>query len=178
MQAKEAGAGYWVEHEDTLYIAPTPLVRIDTQSRLHSEDGPAIRWKDATEFYYLRGEKFEKELWQKIVSKTITAEEVMRIADADIRTIALSMLSAAELLKQLKATLIDTGKKGTRLYRCDNFMDRGETRYLMVMKDHSTDREFPEGVPNEVGEKGSADLAQAEAMGLTLKKYLSIELEA
>ncbi|MGI0000259.1 MAG: hypothetical protein ACRD6Q_03460, partial [Nitrososphaeraceae archaeon] len=178
MQAKEAGAGYRVEVDDTLYIVPTPVVRIDNQNRFHSEDEPAIRWKGGSEFYFLRGESFDKAIWKKVVSRTITATEVMKITDVDKRTIAISMLSPQEMLKQLNATLVDTGKKGTKLYRCDNFMDTGDTEYCMVMKDHSTPREFIEFVPPKVGEKGYADLAQAEAMGLTVKEYLSIELEA
>jgi hypothetical protein len=180
MQAKEAGAGYRVEieAEDTLYIVPTPIVAIDEQNRFHSETVPAIRWKGGEEFYYLRGETFEKKLWQKIVSGKITATEVMQITDVDKRTIAISMLSPKEMLKQLNAALVDTGTKGTELYECANFMDTGDTEYCMLMKDASTPRMFIEFVPPEVGQKKSADLAQAEAMQLTVKEYLSMQLEA
>ena len=57
MQAKEAGLGYRIEWEDTLYLVPTPLVKIDAQNRFHSEKEPAIRWKDGKEFYYLQGQQ-------------------------------------------------------------------------------------------------------------------------
>ncbi len=162
-----------------LYIVPTPLVRLDNQVRYHCEDGPAIFWKGGWEGYYLKGENFDKELWQKIVDKTITVQEVMQISDADKREIAFSLLGAEEMIKGLNAKLVDTGKKdGTRLYECKNFKDTGETRYLMVMDDIATPRQFIEGVPSDVGKRKSADLAQATAMGLTLKEYMAMESRA
>jgi hypothetical protein len=179
MQAKEAGAGYRVEYGNILYIVPTPLVRLNDRTQYDSEDAPAIRWKKGKEFYYLRGENFDKELWEKITSKTITSSEVLEISDADKREIAFSMLGADEMLKGLNAQLVDTGKKdGTRLYKCEDFRDTGETKYLMVMQDIATPRQFVEGVPDDLGEKGSADLAQATAMGLTLDEYMGMELRA
>jgi len=174
MQAKEYGAGYRVEWEDTLYIVSTPLVRIDTQNRFHSEDAPAIRWKGGKEFYYLRDESFDKPLWQKIVDKTITADEVMKIADSDKRAIAISMLKPEEMLKQLKAELIDTGAEGTKLYACKNFMGTRKIEYCMFMKDWSTDRTFIEFVPPAIGRKGSAVLCQAAAYGIPEDQYLAI----
>ena len=51
MQAKEEGLGYRVEWKDTLYLVPTPLVKIDETNSFHSETEPAIRWKEGKEFY-------------------------------------------------------------------------------------------------------------------------------
>jgi hypothetical protein len=179
MQAKEAGAGYRVEWEDILYIVPTPIVRLDNNTRFHSETGPAIFWKDGWEGYYLKSENFDEDLWRKIVNKTAVLDEVMQITDVDKREIAFSMLGAEEMLKGLNAQLVHTGKKdGTRLYKCENFKDTGETRYLMVMDDPGTPRQFVEGVPADIGKLHNADKAQATAMGLTLKEYMSMELRA
>jgi hypothetical protein len=184
MQAKEAGAGYRIEWENTLCIVPTPLVKIDEQNRFHSEVAPAIRWKGGKSFWYLKGENFDKALWQKIVDKTITAEETMKIGDIDKRTIAISMLKPGELLKQLKAKLIHTGIKGNRLYECKNFMDTGDTEYCLVMTDASTPREFIKFTPPDVGKRHDADYATAmgyqDAQGnsLPLEDYLNIKEEA
>ena len=115
------------------------------------------------DFYYLRGENFDKALWNKIVKQRITAEEVMQIEDSDQRTIAISMLKPEEMLKQLKAELIDTGSEGTKLYECKDFMSTGKTEYCMVMKDWSTPRIFIEFVPPEIGIKRDAVFAQASA---------------
>ena len=175
LQALEYGAGYRTEWEDTLYIVPLPLVKIDDRNRFHSDANPAIRWKGGKELYYLQGVNFEKPLWEKITSQKITAKEVMQIRDSDQRTIAISMLRPDRLLKQLNAKLIDTGKKGTKLYRIDNFMDTGETEYCMWMRDWSTPREFIEFVEPEVGKSKDADLCQAHAFGVDLKEYLGCE---
>jgi len=183
MQAKEFGAGYRVEWKDTLYIVPTPLVKIDEQNRFHSDVGPAIRWKGGHEFYYLRGEEFEKALWQKIVSQEITAEEVMKMTDIDKRTIAISMLKPGEMLKQLNAKLIHTGKRGNRLYECKNFMGTRKTEYALVMTDASTPREFIKFTPPAIGKQRDADIATAagyqdtEGNSLPLEDYLAIEQE-
>jgi hypothetical protein len=158
-----------------LYVVPTPLIRIDGQNRFHSDTEPAIRWKGSLELYYLKGESFDKSLWDKIVGKTITSSAVMKISASDKRAIAISMLKPDEMLKQLKAELVDTGSEGTKLYRCNNFMDAGGTEYCMVMKDWSTPREFIEFVPPEIGEKGSAVLAQASAYGIPVEDYLLIK---
>ncbi len=175
MQAAEYGAGYRVEGEDTLYIAPMPLTRFDAHNRFHCEDGPAVYWKGGHELYCLKDRIFDKALWQKIVSQDITAEEVMKINSADRRAIAISMLKHEEMLKQLDAELIDTGAEGTKLYRCSNFMGTGRTEYCMTMVDHSTPRVFLEFVPPQIGEKGDAVLAQAAAWGISKDEYLSIE---
>lgn len=183
MDAIEAGAGYRVEWEDVLYIIPTPLVLIDEQNRFHSDFAPAIRWKSGHAFYYLRGENFDKALWEKIVTQKITAKEVMQMEDIDKRTIAISMLKPGEMLKQLKAKLIHTGVKGNRLYECKNFMDTGKTEYALVMTDASTPREFIKFTPPDVGKQRDADVAtaagyqDAEGNSMPLEDYLAIELE-
>ena len=79
MQAKEAGLGYRVEYEDTLYLVPTPIVKIDEQNRFHSTKEPAIRWKNGAEFYFLRGISFDKEWWSKIVNDELDPETIFAI---------------------------------------------------------------------------------------------------
>lgn len=146
----------------------------DEQLRLHSEMAPAIEWCDGYKIWFLHGESFEFELWQKIVSQEITAQEVMKIDDVDKRTIAISMLKPEEMLKQLKAKLIDTGSEGTKLYECKNFMGTRKTEFCMVMQDHSTPRVFIEFVPPAIGKKRSAVAAQAAAYGIPEDQYLNI----
>ena len=150
-------------------------VHRDEQLNLHSDSAPAIEWRDGYKLWFLKGEAFDEELWTKITTKTITASEVMKISDVDKRTIAISMLSPKEMLKQLKAVLIDTGSEGTRLYECKNFMDTGKTEYAMLMKDWSTPREFIEFVPPKIGKEKDAVFAQASAYGIPVEDYLAIK---
>ncbi len=56
---------------------------------LHSDKFPAIRWEDKTGIYFLNGVKFEKDLWQKIVSREMNMEDVLKIEDIDQRTQAI-----------------------------------------------------------------------------------------
>jgi hypothetical protein len=184
LKAIEAGAGYRVEWENILYIVPTPLVLIDERNRFHSEISPAIRWKGGKRFYFLKGLNFDKTLWQKIIDKSITAEEVMRIEDNDLREVAFSLLGVNEMLKGLKAKLIHTGVKGNRLYECRNFRDTGETEYCLLMDDASTERQFVKFInPGYINEKKDADYVTArhyqdeESNSLPMEDYLLIPAE-
>ncbi|MDE2100923.1 MAG: hypothetical protein KGL39_26995 [Patescibacteria group bacterium] len=145
------------------------------QNVLDYENGPAQEYSDGYAIYMLRGVRFDKEEYEKIVNKTITAKEVMQIEDVDKRTIAISMLSPEEMIKQLKMKLIDTGSEGTRLYECKNFMGTRKTEYAIRMTDWSTPREFIEFIPPEVGKVGSAVHAQASAYGIADEDYLLIK---
>ena len=101
MNAKEYGLGYRVEWEDTLYLVPTPLVKIDSQNRFHSETEPAIRWKGGKGFYFLQGVKFEKKWWDKIVNDKMSAKTVLAIDNAEHRRIAYEYMDKKKM-KALK----------------------------------------------------------------------------
>jgi len=107
MQAKEYGLGYWVELEDTLYLVPTPLVRIDSMNRYHSDELPAIRWKNGMEVYFLHGVKFEKELWEKVVSRKMQFADILAIEDIDQRRQAIKYGDWNEFVKYQNAQKID-----------------------------------------------------------------------
>ena len=101
MEAKEYGLGYRVEWKDTLYLVPTPLVKIDEQNRFHSIKEPAIRWKDGKEFYYLHGVNLEKKWWTKIVNDTMSPDEIFAIDNLEHRRIAYEFMDKVKM-KQLK----------------------------------------------------------------------------
>ena len=107
MQAKEAGLGYRVEWEDTLYLVPTPLVKIDEKNSFHSISEPAIRWKGGQEIYYINGIQFEKELWTKVVNKTLSAKEAMKLENTEQRAIAIKMLGTKKVLDELGSIVLD-----------------------------------------------------------------------
>ena len=68
---------------------------------LHSEVKPAINWKDDTGIYFLKGVKFEKDLWQKIVSKTIPFKEAIKLENTEQRIVAIQYLGGKRLEKEL-----------------------------------------------------------------------------
>ena len=101
LEALEAGLGYRVESEDTLYLVPTPVIRIDEQNRFHSTKEPAIRWKGGAEQYYLRGVRFDQDWWQKIVNDELDPETIFAIDNLEHRRIAYEYMDKTKM-KQLK----------------------------------------------------------------------------
>ena len=163
--------------QDKLILIPIPRIII-VGDTLHYDHGKAVSWDNGTGFYFLRGVQFDEELYNKIINQELTAEETLKIGNSDQRAAAISMLRPDRLLKQMKAKLIHTGIKGTRLYEVKNFMDTGNTEYCMLMDDASSDRQFIEWVEPKVGKLGDADLCQANAFGIKKEEYLSLEMEA
>jgi hypothetical protein len=140
MKAKEYGLGYRVEREDVLYLAPTPLVKIDKQNRFHSEIAPAIRWKDASEFYYLDGINLPKENWRKVVGKTAKFQEIMDLQNMEQRMVSFKYLGTDWLLRETKAKKIDCNERGDVLYEINGIIEKPIklAKYL----DWSTDRVY------------------------------------
>jgi hypothetical protein len=184
LQALEYGAGYRVEWEDTLYIVPTPIVRIDSQNRFHSDDIPAIQWKGGWKGHYLYGEYFEKKLWSRITSGNFTAKELMEIEDSDQRSIAMTYLVPSDMLEQLNAKLLHTGVRGNKLYECKDYLGSDKTEFALWMKDASTPREFISFVPKDFDHHNNADEATAgmfrtgDGRSMPLEDYLNLSVEA
>lgn len=111
LQAKEHGLGYWVEDGDTLYLTPVALVTMDDNQQYHSEDKAATRWEGGRHTYFLHGVRFEQELWEKIVNRTLTEKEFFAIEDVDQRTQALAYMGHDFIIKHTKGKLIDEYKK-------------------------------------------------------------------
>ena len=166
MQAIEAGLGYRVEYEDTLYLVPIPLVLIDSQNRFHSLEKPAIRWKNGAEFYYIHGVNFDKKLWEKVRNNKLEALDILKLQNIEQRYIALQLYGANNLLKELKGELIDKSERN-ELYGLNNIIP-DKILKLLKYKCPSTEREYVKFVPYEF-EK--ADEAQAWSFSISLKEY-------
>ena len=182
MQAKEAGLGYRVEWEDTLYLVPTPIVRLneETPPQFHSDQLPAIEWKNGEKVYYLDGVHLPKDLWQKIVSKEMSLSEIMKIEISDQRTVALKYNPQA-IIKE-NAKLIHKDDRNNELYLVEgseiNTLTDFPKMYFLKML-CPTGRVFIEGVPPEIAEeKLNATDCQAYLCGLTKSEYMSMTLES
>jgi hypothetical protein len=75
--------------------------------RLHSDEFPAIKWKDKTGIYLINGIKFEKELWEKVVSKKMPFQDILAIKDIDQRTQALKYGNWDDFVKYQEAKKIN-----------------------------------------------------------------------
>ena len=176
MQAKEYGLGYRVEFEDILYLVPTPLVCVDnfTPPRFHSLTEPAIRWKNGKEFYYIHGVNFDKNLWNKVVSKTLPAMDMLKLSNIEQRYIALKLYGAEKLLNEMDAKLIDESARGNRLFSLDKII-QSRTIKLLKYNCPSTERCYVKFVLDNFI---SADEAQSWSFGLVLKEYQDITQES
>ena len=147
---------------------------------LHSDQKPAIEWKDGTGIYCLDGVKFEKELWQKVISKEMSLSEIMKIEISDQRTVALKY-SPEAIIKE-NAKLIHKDNRSNELYLVENAEINKITKfpkmYFLKMK-CPTGRIFIEGVDPKFAEKHpNATECQAELCGLVLSDYNSLLLES
>lgn len=118
--------------DDVLYLAPTPIVKIDDQNRFHSEKEPAIKWK-GSETYMLHGVKLEKEWWSKIVNDELSPEEILAFDNTEHRRIAWEYMDKKKLegLKDFKVLdEVENDGKGYKM-RIVQFIhpDAGKIRY-------------------------------------------------
>ena len=182
ISALEAGLGYRIEYNDTLYLVPTPVVRLnkDTPPQYHSDQLPAIEWIGGAKIYFLDGVKFEKDLWNKIVSKEMSLSEIMKIEISDQRTIALKYNPQAILAE--KAKLLHKDNRSNELYLVENSEINKITNtpkmYFLKMT-CPTGRVFIEGVdPKEAEKNPNATDMQAMLCGLTPSEYAMMTLES
>ena len=153
LRAKEAGLGYRVEHNDTLHLVPTPIVKIDDSKppQFHSTTEPAIRWKGGEKLYFLHGVKFEKDLWQKIVTKTIEPKELVSLGNQEQKMTAMKVYGMENMLHSLGAEYHSTAKGGEKLWVVKDVFS--QTAYFLEMKDPSTDRVYVEGIAPDFHEE-------------------------
>ena len=175
LYAEQVTGGILAKSEAHLVRKPKRIVR-NAGGRLHYDHDKAIEWHDGVGYYYLNGIQFDEKTWKKIVDQEITLKDLGKIENADQRAVAVQMLRADRLLKQVNAKLINTGIKGTGLYEVPNFMDTGDTEYCMKMEHPSIKGKFYiEWVHPDIGKMKDADLAQAKAFGFTKQQYLEAE---
>lgn len=81
---------YLLTHENFCVAVDFPeKVTADEQNKPHNEHGASHRWRDGFEAYYLHGVRFEKELYLKVVSRSLSRKEIFGIKDFEKRAQAL-----------------------------------------------------------------------------------------
>ena len=165
--------------EKTCYVLVAPIIRRQ-DGQLHSDQLPAVQW-GKTGLYYLDGVNLSKEMWEKILSKTMTFSEIMKIEISDQRTVALKYNPEA-IIKE-NAKLVNKDDRNNELYLIENQEINKLTNfpkmYFLKML-CPTGRVFIEGVdPEKVKELGEdANALQAYALGLTKSEYVQLSLES
>ena len=151
-------------------------VHRDSQHRLHSTGGMAIKWSDGWGIYSLWGVTFDKELFDKVTNRQITAKEVLTLKNIEQRMAALRFLGAESVIEAAESALLNESSKGNKLYSLSGITDQKE--YALRYKCPSTGREYVSFVDPMIGAKKDADLAMAWKFNLSKEEYLSIEKES
>lgn len=187
--AYEHGLGWLVPVHHEILIVPRPVVRVADGPApvLHDDQGSkAIEWSDGSGFYFLQGVEFSQRIYAKIIQGETLIQEIAGLPSVDQRSVALQYMTFGQLVIDSDADLLDIGVRGTRLYRLrlparlahDRVRGYGAYDYFIHMRDAShPEREFIEWVDPKIGALRDAEFCQAQAFGISLQEWLSIEQE-
>lgn len=179
-----AGLGYLAPAGRDILVCRRPAIRFLDQPDefgaaplYHHDSGPAIEFADGTGPFFLGGVDLPEWFHSAVVDGALTMRYVRRMPQRRHRIAAYSGMPPAARLDGLRADPVDVGSTGTRLYLIHDHPDLDGPTWYMVMTDPSTGREYGEFVPPEVGERRSADGAQAAAWGVAVEDYRRMRLE-
>jgi hypothetical protein len=169
----------WPNKDFVMVCARPTRIKRDEQGRLHSDTDKAIEYPDGWGLYILDGLRLDEELWTRIVSKTMSFEEIMKIPNTDHRMVALKYNPQA--LINSGAELVDKSKRGNELFK----IERKEINKILEFPkiwflrfQCPTGRTFIEGVDPQLAEiTPKADVCQAAALGLTFEQYQLLKQE-
>jgi hypothetical protein len=93
-----AGCGSFWFHKGTIVLLDTPeILRADDQYRLHCEGGPALRYRDGLEYYFLNGIKVPRK-YVLTEANDITLTQVLQQRNAEARLALISKVGFSRLL--------------------------------------------------------------------------------
>ena len=166
--------------ENYAFVCRRPKsIKRNSNSALHSDNSPAIEWRDGYKLHYLNGVSFPEELWTKVISKQMPFEEILAIKNIDQRVQAMKYGNEEEFLKNTKAELLDKSERRNELW----FIPKSSglftiDAYFLKYTCPSTGRVYMSGIDPEIGKEKKADLAQSWKHGFTLENYLNLQIEA
>lgn len=170
---------FWC-HEDFVLVCDRPKsIHLDSE-QLSYDKGKAIEYRDGWGLYALDGVVLEKDLYEQIIGKEMTLQQIMDIGNADQRAVALKYNPEAIIASGAK--LIDKSDRGNELFLIEgtelNELLRHKRMFYLRMQ-CPTGRVFVEGVDPEIAERYmDADACQAAAWDLSPDEYKLMTLEA
>jgi hypothetical protein len=148
-------------------------VRQDDESRLHCDQGSAIKWRDGFELFFLDGVELAQELHSQIISQQMSFDQILKIEDSDVRAVALKYNK--EAIIRSGAELIDEHPTAGELFliegkQINQILDERKL-YFLRMK-CPTGRTFVEAVePGYASKHPYALHCQAKAWDIDPKIY-------
>lgn len=139
---------FYFEKTCIVWLKPK-CVKKDENGRLHSIDDGAVEWRDGSKLFFIHGVQFEEELWRRVVGKSISGEEIMKLENQEQKSVALRAIGYENVLKELEAEVLDEEKHVSRrgremiyqLLEADLKDDDRKARFVKVCCP-STEREF------------------------------------
>jgi len=89
-------------------IKPAVTVSMSDENRIHHSNGPAVKFDDGTEYYYLHGIAFEEEFYNSIIDLSMPAKDILSIRNAEQRMAAIKELGYEYILDEVDAKVLDT----------------------------------------------------------------------
>ena len=119
--------------EKFCFISDRPEILKFSNNRMHSEDGPAIRYRDGYEIYFWNGVEIEKQWIED--KESITKEQILKIDNAEKRRCLREILGAKRYYD------IIAGKDGLKILD-EDYDDNGNlmTLYETTMNDSVVNR--------------------------------------
>jgi hypothetical protein len=173
-------------YDKYIFLCRLPeYTKLNAQERLHNENGPAIKWGDGFDFYFIDSVAFNKKLYNDLIKQKLTSQQILQLQNIEQRRIALRMRGAEHILNDLKGKCIDKWfspqlKDFVELYELPDFL--GATAKLVKYNDPSTGRLYTSFVPEEftdpiTGKKSpmtKAVQAMATKFKISTQKYESL----
>jgi len=79
----------WPNRKFVMVCARPSALHRNARGRLHNEHGMSIRYPDGWGLYHLNGVRFGEALYKRVISREMSAGEILKIRDIDQRTQAL-----------------------------------------------------------------------------------------
>jgi hypothetical protein len=96
-----------IEFEHAVIVCEKPIVCLKNEKGLHCVIGPAIKWKDGYEQYYINGRKIDKQWFKLCLTNSLSKNEFVNEQNDEKRSAAYMILGEEKIMSLLGAKLID-----------------------------------------------------------------------
>lgn len=82
---QDTGIFLTIEFEHAIILIEKPIVLKRVNGRMHSLDGPAIKWRDGYSLNYINGRSMPRWIFDKVAENTITKEDFINEQNEDVK---------------------------------------------------------------------------------------------